>query len=181
MNTIPTFWVHEYHSYLLGVWILFLPFGCMNTIPTFWVYEYYSYIFLCMNTIPTFWVYEYYSYFFCVWILFLPFGCLNTIPSFLGVCISYSYLLGVWILFLPFWCMKAIPTFWVYECYSYLLGVWMLLKAYLMSGRTLGQVLLHQEAQFPIDQVYLIYKAPMPLSAHARPRETRYWLHECYS
>ena len=29
---------------------------------------------------------------------------------------------------------------------------------------------------FQIDQVYLIYKAPMPLSAHARPRETRYWL-----
>ena len=34
----------------------------------------------------------------------------------------------------------------------------------------------YQVAQFPIDQVYLIYKAPMPLSAHARPRETRYWL-----
>ena len=39
-----------------------------------------------------------------------------------------------------------------------------------------GAGILHQEAQFPIDQVYLIYKAPMPLSAHARPRETRYWL-----
>ena len=39
-----------------------------------------------------------------------------------------------------------------------------------------GAGILHQVAQFPIDQVYLIYKAPMPLSAHARPRETRYWL-----
>ena len=39
-----------------------------------------------------------------------------------------------------------------------------------------GAGILHQEAQFPIDQVYLIYKAPMPLFAHARPRETRYWL-----
>ena len=39
-----------------------------------------------------------------------------------------------------------------------------------------GAGILHQEVQFPIDQVYLIYKAPMPLSAHARPRETRYWL-----
>ena len=39
-----------------------------------------------------------------------------------------------------------------------------------------GAGILRQEAQFPIDQVYLIYKAPMPLSTHARPRETRYWL-----
>ena len=39
-----------------------------------------------------------------------------------------------------------------------------------------GGGILHQVAQFPIDQVYLIYKAPMPLSTHARPRETRYWL-----
>ena len=39
-----------------------------------------------------------------------------------------------------------------------------------------GAGILHQVAQFPIDQVYLIYKAPMPLSTHARPRETRYWL-----
>ena len=31
-----------------------------------------------------------------------------------------------------------------------------------------GAGILHQEAQFPIDQVYLIYKAPIPLSAHAR-------------
>ena len=39
-----------------------------------------------------------------------------------------------------------------------------------------GAGILYQVAQFPIDQVYLIYKAPMPLSTHARPRETRYWL-----
>ena len=38
-----------------------------------------------------------------------------------------------------------------------------------------GASILHQVLQFPIDQVYLIYKAPMPLSIHARPRETRYW------
>ena len=31
----------------------------------------------------------------------------------------------------------------------------------------MGAGILHQVAQFPIDQVYLIYKAPMPLSAHA--------------
>ena len=32
-----------------------------------------------------------------------------------------------------------------------------------------GAGILHQVAQFPIDQVH---KEPMPLSAHARPRET---------
>ena len=32
-----------------------------------------------------------------------------------------------------------------------------------------GAGILHQVAQFPIDQVYLIYEAPMPLSTHARP------------
>ena len=34
-----------------------------------------------------------------------------------------------------------------------------------------GAGIFHQVAKFPIDQVYLIYKAPMPLSAHARPRD----------
>ena len=34
-----------------------------------------------------------------------------------------------------------------------------------------GAGILHQVAQFPIDQVYLIYKAPMALSALTRPRE----------
>ena len=34
-----------------------------------------------------------------------------------------------------------------------------------MSGKDVGAGTLHQVAQFPVDQVYLIYKAPMPLSA----------------
>ena len=31
-----------------------------------------------------------------------------------------------------------------------------------------GAGIWQQVVQFPIDKVYLIYKAPMPLSAHAR-------------
>ena len=38
-----------------------------------------------------------------------------------------------------------------------------------------GTGVLYQVAQHPIDQVYeLIYKVPMPLSAHTRTRETQY-------
>ena len=39
-----------------------------------------------------------------------------------------------------------------------------------------GTDILHQVAPKLIVQVYQIYKAPMPLSTHARSRGTRYWL-----
>ena len=46
-----------------------------------------------------------------------------------------------------------------------------------MSGKDDGAGILHHVVQFPIDQINVIYKVLMSLSAHARPRETRYWLH----
>ena len=76
-------------------------------------------------------------------------------------------------------------------CYFY--NLWFLLKMYVKANHAIreslamyefcyrlkatnewqddGEGILHQVAQFPIDQVYLIYKAPMPLSTHTRPRD----------
>ena len=40
-----------------------------------------------------------------------------------------------------------------------------------------GAGILHQVAQFLIDQVYFLHiQGAMPLSTHTIPRETRYWL-----
>ena len=120
-----------------------------------------------------------------------PFCCSCCLPSFFfsfvrssdlsssSSCLSLPSLSAAWSS-LSFWSFRGL-LFLFFSFFSPFVGSSYFLLLLPFGSATNerqddGAGILHQVAQFPIDQVYSIYKPPMPLSAHARPRETKYWL-----